>query len=261
MYCPNCGEGLPDHALFCSECGEAIPSLTPHNTQENNIQDNNIQHSNKQEIESPYEMTRLPGANASNRNVFVMIAIVVMAIILLSTLIIFVLKGKNEKNDTTYTKETYIEENQPEKVLEQDIYKDEDFTEETKKAIDVPKSELAAKDIEGQWQVSLYDDGEYRHKEVWTWIITPVDDTNFVIDFPPDELLDEELDTEGIQGIEDVTITARLEKSRLYVKLPTEDTIPVELAAKNGKLQGEGKLIIGDPEGDVTITLEMLKDN
>lgn len=195
-----------------------------------------------------------------------MIAIVVIAIILLSTIIIFSLQSKNEKNDRQDVKETYIEKNQSEKVLEQDIdeeevFTEEAFTEETEEAIEEPKGELTAKDMEGQWQVSLYDDGEYSYKEEWIWIVTPIDDTNFIINFPPDELFDEELDTEGIEGIEDVIITARLEKSVLYVKFPTDDTIPVVLIANNGTLQGEGKLIIGDPEGDVTLTLEMLKDN
>ncbi|WP_070000545.1 zinc ribbon domain-containing protein [Cellulosilyticum sp. I15G10I2] len=266
MYCPNCGASLPGHALICSRCGESIHLLEPHSNQDKNIQDNNtqendIQYSNNQHIESPYEMTRLPKAKAPNRKLFEMIGIIVIAIIILSAIIILALEGKNEKSDMTYTKETYREEAQPEKVLEQDIYEEEGFIEETEKGIDGLSSELTVHDIEGQWQVRLYDDGEYSHKEEWIWIVTPIDDTNFIINFPPDELFDEELDTEGIEGIEDVTITARLEKNILYVKFPTDDTISVRLAMKNGKLQGEGKLIIGDPEGDVTVTLEMLKDN
>ena len=160
MYCPNCGINLPDQAVFCSECGNAIHPLKPH------------------------------------RNVFVMIAIVVLAIILLSTIIIFSLQGKNEKNDRQDAKETYIEKNQPEKVLEEDIdeevFTEEAFTEETEEAIEEPKGELTAKDMEGRWRVSLYDDGEYSYKEEWIWIVSPIDETNFIINFPPDELFDEE---------------------------------------------------------------------
>ena len=37
MFCPNCGEELPDGSKFCSSCGEKISDATSTNTQKSGL--------------------------------------------------------------------------------------------------------------------------------------------------------------------------------------------------------------------------------